>query len=109
VAVVGFGEIGVVTARMLKNGFGCRVIGLKRRPEQTSDDDRSSADEVVGLDQLDRVLAQADFVVGVLPKTEETVNFFTLEGCFAKMKKSAIFINIGRGNTVKEDDLIVAL
>ena len=79
---MGFGEIGVVTGKILKNGFGCRVIGLKRSPEKTSDDDRSGADEVVGLDQLDRVLAQADFVVGVLPKTEETVNFFTFEGCF---------------------------
>jgi lactate dehydrogenase-like 2-hydroxyacid dehydrogenase len=54
---VGFGEIGVATGKILKNGFGCRVIGLKRSPEKTSDDDRSGADEVVGLDQLDRVLA----------------------------------------------------
>lgn len=48
-------------------------------------------------------------MVGVLPKTEDTVNFFTMEACFSKMKKSAVFMNIGRGQTVKEDELIVAL
>jgi phosphoglycerate dehydrogenase-like enzyme len=55
------------------------------------------------------VLAQADFVVGVLPKTSETIDFFTMESCFSKMKSTAVFMNIGRGQTVKEDDLVLAL
>jgi phosphoglycerate dehydrogenase-like enzyme len=29
--------------------------------------------------------------------------------CFSKMKKSAVFINVGRGDTVVEADLIKAL
>jgi D-2-hydroxyacid dehydrogenase (NADP+) len=33
----------------------------------------------------------------------------TIESTFSKMKKSSVFINIGRGSTVKEDDLITAL
>lgn len=56
-AIVGFGDIGAVTGKIAKQGFGCKVIGLKRRPELTSDEDRSCADEVVGLDQMERVLA----------------------------------------------------
>jgi D-2-hydroxyacid dehydrogenase (NADP+) len=42
-------------------------------------------------------------IVGV---TEQLI---TIESTFSKMKKSSIFINIGRGSTVKEDDLIAAL
>jgi phosphoglycerate dehydrogenase-like enzyme len=108
-AVVGFGDIGAACGKVAKNGFGTRVIGLKRRPEVTSDEHRACADEVVGLDQLDRVLAEADFVVGVLPKTAETGDFFNMERCFSKMKKSAVFMNIGRGPTVHEEDLVKAL
>ena len=108
-AVVGFGDIGAHCGRVAKIGFGTRVIGLKRRPEVTSDEHRSWADEIVGLDQLDRVLAEADFVVGVLPKTSETFEFFNTERVFKKMKKSAVFMNIGRGPTVQEDDLAEAL
>ena len=53
--------------------------------------------------------AESDYVVGVLPKTPDTVDFFTMENCFSKMKNSAIFMNIGRGPTVREADLITAL
>ena len=32
-----------------------------------------------------------------------------MENCFSKMKKTAVFMNIGRGPTVNEDELITAL
>jgi D-2-hydroxyacid dehydrogenase (NADP+) len=32
-----------------------------------------------------------------------------MESTFSKMKKSAVFLNIGRGTTVNEDDLVKAL
>jgi len=100
-AIVGFGDIGAGCGRICK-AFGTKIIGVKRRTEQTSEEHKSHCDELVGLDQLDRVLAEADYVVGVLPKTADTTNFFTTETCFSKMKSSAVFMNIGRGPTVKE-------
>ena len=66
-------------------------------------------DEVVGMDQLDRVLREADFVVDVLPLTPETKGFFNMKNCFSKMKKNGIFMNIGRGPSVNESELIKAL
>jgi len=60
------------------------------------------------MERLDEMLSSADFVVGVLPKTSNTHHFFNAK-FFAKMKTSAIFMNIGRGPTVKEVDLIDAL
>lgn len=97
VVIVGFGDIGAATGKILKRGFGARVIGVKRRPEATSDEHRSCADEVLGLDQFERVVSEADYVIGALPKTDDTVNFFTKASCFDRMKPSAIFMNIGRG------------
>jgi len=107
--VVGYGDIGAACARIAKNGFGMKVIGVKRRPEDCSDEYRSYCDEVVGNDQYDRAISDADFVVGVLPKVSDTGHFFTKESTFSKMKKSSVFMNIGRGPTVKEADLIDAL
>jgi len=54
--IVGFGDIGAYAAKILKNGFGARVIGLKRRPEITSEEHRRFADEIVGMDELSRVV-----------------------------------------------------
>ena len=56
------------------------------------------------------MIAEADFVVGVLPRVPGlTDNFFTTESTFSKMKNTAVFMNIGRGSTVDEDHLVSAL
>ena len=47
-------------------------------------------------------------MVGILPKVDDTVDYFN-KSTFKKMKKSAVFMNIGRGPTVNEDDLVSAL
>ena len=61
------------------------------------------------MDQLDRVAREADFVVGILPLTPNTKAFLNMETVFSKMKKTSVFMNIGRGPTVNEDDLVKAL
>jgi phosphoglycerate dehydrogenase-like enzyme len=108
-AVIGYGDIGAACAKIAKNGLGMKVIGVKRNPADCSDLYRSYCDEVVGNDQYERVIRDADFVVGVLPKVHDTVHFFNTESTFSKMKKTAVFMNIGRGPTVKEDDLVSSL
>ena len=52
--------------------------------------------------------ANADYVINLLPLNDETDQIFT-QKVFEKMKFSAFFINIGRGETVDEDALISAL
>lgn len=107
-AILGYGDIGASCARIVK-AFGTRIIGVKRRPDQTSDEHRSYCDELVGIDELDRVCAEADFFVAVLPETASTLNFINNETVFSKMKPGAVFMNIGRGTTVNEIDLVAAL
>ena len=49
-------------------------------------------------------------MVGVLPRVPGvTDDFFNMQSTFSKMKRTAVFMNIGRGSTVNEDDLIKAL
>ena len=57
---------------------------------------------------LDEVLAESDFVSMHAPDTAETRKMLTTKH-FARMKKTAIFINTGRGPTVDEAALIAAL
>lgn len=46
----------------------------------------------------------------MLPKVAGvTDDFFSTKSTFSLMKQSAVFMNIGRGTTVNEDDLIEAL
>ena len=108
-AIIGYGDIGAACAKIAKNGFGMKVWGVKRNPSECSDLYRSYCDEVVGQDQYEKVISEADFVVGVLPKVSDTGDFFNMESTFSKMKKTAVFMNIGRGPTVQEEDLIKAL
>lgn len=49
-AIIGYGDIGAACAKIAKNGFGMKVIGVKRRPDACSDLYKSYCDEVVGND-----------------------------------------------------------
>ena len=66
-------------------------------------------DELYAIKDLpDKAINEADFIYATLPSTPETVNIFD-KNFFAKMNKGAVFINIGRGTAVVEDDIIFAL
>ncbi len=101
--IVGLGGIGTETARLL-SAFGVRVLAVDARrtekPEQVA--------ELHPPEGLDRLLPQADFVILTVPHTPATEGFFNTTK-FRLMKRSAFFINIGRGMTTKLDDLVAAL
>ena len=103
VAVIGLGEIGRHYARMAK-ALGAYVIGVKRRPGPCPDE----VDEVCTMEGLDDALARADVIFSVLPETPATHHIFTTER-FERMKRSAIFVNCGRGGAVAEAVLADAL
>jgi phosphoglycerate dehydrogenase-like enzyme len=105
-SVIGFGENGIAIAKRAKLGFEMNVIGVKKDISNVKG--KEYLDKVLGLDDLDTVLECSDFVLNYLPHTKETVNLFTYEK-FCKMKKTAVFINLGRGTSVVEEGLIRAL
>lgn len=102
VAIVGAGEIGREVARLAR-AFDMRVVAVRR-----SGGPLPEADAVYGTSRLDDALREADYVVNILPLTEETRHLFDA-GRFAAMKRGAYFINVGRGATVRTDDLVAAL
>lgn len=101
--IVGIGGIGAETAR-LASAFGMQVIGVDARRR----------DAPVGVAELhppaalDSLLPRADFVVLTIPHTPSTEGLMH-RARFQRMKRSAFFINIGRGMTTRIDDLVDAL
>jgi phosphoglycerate dehydrogenase-like enzyme len=101
--IVGLGGIGAETAR-LAAAFGLRVIGIDARRREAP----PGVAELHGPDALDALLPRADFVILTVPHTPATEGFMH-RGRFQRMKRSAFFINIGRGMTTRLDDLVEAL
>ena len=60
------------------------------------------------IDQLDVWLPNADHVINILPAAPGTSGMFTAEQ-FSRMKRGAIFYNVGRGDTVDQQALCDAL
>lgn len=102
VAVIGAGQIGREVARLAR-AFDMKVIAVRR-----SGGDTPEADVTYTTSELDKALAEADYVVNILPYTSETHHLFDA-GRFAVMKQTAYFINVGRGGTVRTEDLVEAL
>ena len=103
VLVVGVGGIGRAIGRML-GAVGCHVHGVGRSA-RSGDSDFAV---IYASEDLDQVLADADYVVAAAPLTDKTHGLFGAKQ-FATMKQSARFINIGRGALVDEIALVEAL
>jgi phosphoglycerate dehydrogenase-like enzyme len=101
--IVGVGGIGAEAAR-LAAAFGMRVIGIDARRREAP----PGVAELRGPDALDDLLPGADFVILTVPHTPATEGFMNRKR-FQRMKRSAFFINIGRGMTTRLDDLVAAL
>lgn len=97
VIVTGLGDIGRYYARLVK-AMGAYVIGVKRRPGPKPD----YVDELCTTDEFDSVVSRGDVILSVMPSTPETIHFFTKDR-FRLMKKSAIFLNCGRGTALDLD------
>ena len=100
--ILGYGGIGKEVAKLGK-AFGMNVVGIRRKPQPCE-----FADEVLTMDRMEEYLPIADFMVLALPNSEDTndlVDKYMLE----KLNNSAMLINVGRGNAIKEEDLAEAL
>ncbi len=97
--IIGLGNIGRRVTDIAK-AFGCRVIYYS-----TSGRNSQPGYERVSFDEL---LEQSDIVSIHAPLDENTLGLMNKEA-FAKMKKSAILLNVGRGLIINEADLAEAL
>jgi phosphoglycerate dehydrogenase-like enzyme len=101
--IVGLGGIGGRLAKLAK-AFDLEVVGIRRNPSAG----QGHADSVHGLESLDIVLPDADFVALTCPLTDETANLMN-SARFGLMKGSAHLVNLARGGCVEEPALVEAL
>lgn len=97
--IIGLGAIGRRVADIAKM-FGCRVIYFS-----TSGQNNQKGYERVDFDTL---LKESDIVSVHAPLDANTKGLMN-QAAFAKMKETAVFLNLGRGPIVVEKDLADAL
>ncbi|KHS83435.1 D-2-hydroxyacid dehydrogenase [Pectobacterium brasiliense] len=102
VLIVGAGEIGCEVAGFLRP-FGVELYGIVSTPRQRPDFKR-----IMSLAELPAAVPKADYVINLLPDTSATTDIYDAR-LFAAMKPSALFINVGWGSAVVDDDLRAAL
>lgn len=101
--VVGFGGVGSEVARRA-HAFGMTVLAIRN-----SKADAPAFVSRMGLSaDLPAWVREADIVVNTLPLTPDTQGMFDAR-IFGAMKRTAFFVNVGRGGTVVTADLIAAL
>lgn len=100
--ILGLGAIGAELARKAA-ALEMHVIGTKR--------DGAAVPHVVRVhrpSETDLVLAEADYVVLLLPSTRETRHLIDARA-LKRMKRTAYLLNFGRGDLLVEDDLAAAV
>ena len=101
--VVGLGDIGSEFGQKM-HLLGSSVTGIRRHTDSKPD----WLEAIYPLDKLDDIIGDFDFVALSIPNTKATAHLMDLSR-LKKMKKSAILINVGRGNAVVTADLNKAL
>lgn len=97
--IIGLGNIGRRVAGIAR-AFGCEVIYYSTTGKNNQPDYRRV--------DFDTLLRESDIVSVHAPLTPETEGLMDAEA-FAKMKRTAVFLNLGRGPIVAEQDLADAL
>jgi len=105
IVIVGYGSIGETCARVLQN-LGCSITGVKRSVPKEYD--LPNGVNIIPFNQLSGALPEADHVVIILPG-DSSINGIITRDHISLMKPDAVLHNMGRGNCIKEDDLIWAL
>ena len=102
VGILGLGYMGTHIAAAFA-ALGFRLLGWSRSAKTVD-----GVDCRYGRAQLPGLLAECDYVIGVLPATAQTRGLFDA-GLLAKIKPGGRLINIGRGDLIVESDLLAAL
>jgi len=100
--LIGYGAIGSEIARS-SLALGMRVVVVRQHPQKPS-----GVEQSLGLDRLDEVIPQSDFLVLAAPLTEKTRHIINAER-LARMKPEAYLINVARGALIDEAALAEVL
>jgi len=96
--ILGYGEIGRAIASRLA-GFETRVIGVNRNGSPVE-----GCAQMFSAERLLEAVGNADFVFDARPLTRSTRGTID-RSVLGAMRPTAVFVNVGRGATVREEDL----
>jgi len=102
IGILGLGVLGSAVAAKL-TGFGFPVAGWSRSRKELP-----GIETFCGPDGFLPFLRRTDFLICLLPLTPETENILDARA-FGALPRGAIFISVGRGREVVEEDLLAAL
>ena len=102
IGVLGLGTLGSATAKKLKK-LDFHVTGWSATRKKIS-----GIKSLVGQGGLTNILSSSDYLILLLPLTEQTKTIINSE-TLKLIKNGAILINAGRGGLIDDDDLLKAL
>lgn len=102
--ILGYGQIGKRIARGC-HGLGMKTIGVRRSIEHVQ---MEEGVPVYPASALDSLLPKAEALIMVLPDTPETKGMIGAKQ-LALLPREAVLVNVGRGATIDEEALYVAL
>ncbi len=98
IGLLGLGYLGSIVAKSLNNN-NYNIIGYKKTKI------KKEKYKIYYNKQLSKFIKSSDIIVNILPSTKDTENFINYK-FLSIMKKKSLLINIGRGSTINEKDLI---
>ena len=101
VLIFGYGNIGCSIAQSCQKQ-GWKVTGVRRHINPDSEI------RIIPPPQALAELKEYDYVINIMPDNKDSVGFFN-KSFFMKMKRTAVFCNVGRKSAVIDDDLEYAI
>lgn len=102
--IVGMGGIGMAVARRAYYGFDMRIVGTDAKPIPKPE----YVAELRDPGWFDEMVPQADVLVAAAPHTPQTERLFN-ERVFRRMKRTAYFLALSRGQLFDDMALVRAL
>lgn len=102
VAILGYGNIGKEVAKRLR-AFGCNITAFDKENPYCD-----LINKGFSIKEIKKEISDYDIIISTLPLTIETKHFIDSE-LIKKFKDKCVFINVSRGEVVKENDLIESI
>lgn len=99
IGILGLGYIGEFVAKKL-NKLDYKIIGFKNSVSKSK-----TPFKIFTGKKISQFISSSDIIVSILPLTKETSDFIN-KRFLKKMKKNSLLINIGRGASLNEEDLL---
>ena len=106
------GDIGCSIAKSLKFGFDARkIVGLSKTAKSDDPKYQTLFNECYVFEEIDQMFAEntdIDYIINCLPSTAST-KYLLNSNRLGTCTKRPFFINVGRGDVIKSDELVNCL